>query len=224
MLLLQIPNRKLYMIYRITSFSMTMSYLQCHLFISSFFDFCTAVQSLSTGAYPQSVYYSWCLVRHLFFCIYSPNFDCSSTHLKTLYVRHIFSWMTTNLSILNSSKSGFLLIGWCNQQLAKLNKSLFITIHSIWNLGFFFVENVTFSDQISLRLRLETYRSLPNDRSSRCPSSSVHNPGVALHWGAHVITLSSKLGALYTPSRFQWAYLSELSKPINSTLETQHWM
>jgi len=60
--------------------------------------------------------------------------------------------MTDHLLTLNSSKTEFLLIG-LRQQLAKINTSSLITIHSAHNLGFIFDEHLTFSDQISALLK-----------------------------------------------------------------------
>jgi len=56
--------------------------------------------------------------------------------------------MTANLLTLNSSKTGFLLIG-LKQQLSKIHNSSLTTTHSARNLGFIFDEHLTFSDQIS---------------------------------------------------------------------------
>jgi len=55
--------------------------------------------------------------------------------------------MTANLT-LNSSKTEFLLIGLKNQ-LAKIHNSSLDPSHFARNLGFIFVEHLTFSDQIT---------------------------------------------------------------------------
>ena len=53
----------------------------------------------------------------------------------------ISSWMTANLSTLNTSKTEFLLIG-LKQQRAEINSSLH-TVHSACSLDFIFVEHLT---------------------------------------------------------------------------------
>jgi len=56
--------------------------------------------------------------------------------------------MTANLLTPNFSKTEFLLIGLKNQ-LAKIHNSSLDTSHTARDLGFIFVEHVTFSDQIT---------------------------------------------------------------------------
>jgi len=65
--------------------------------------------------------------------------------------------MTANLSTLGSSKNEFFLVG-LPQQLAKINISSLITVHSARNHGFIFDEHLTFSDQISALSKSCHYR------------------------------------------------------------------
>ena len=83
----------------------------------------------------------------LFFSFYPPRFDSSVKHLQNA-LQQISSWMTANLLTLISSKTEFLLIG-LRKQLGKIHNSSLNTTHSPCNLGFIFVEHLTFSDQIS---------------------------------------------------------------------------
>ena len=69
----------------------------------------------------------------LFFSFYPSVFDSSITQLQHS-LQQISSWMTANLSTLNSSKTESLLIG-LPQQLAKSNTSSLITTHSLMNIS-----------------------------------------------------------------------------------------
>ena len=82
------------------------------------------------------------------FLLFLPlYFDSSISHLQDA-PQHISSWMTANLLTLNSPKTEFLLIGLKNQ-LVKIHNSSLDTSHSARNLGFIFVEYLTFADQIT---------------------------------------------------------------------------
>ena len=72
----------------------------------------------------------------LFFSFHPPYVHSSLTHLHGA-LKQISSWMTSNLSTLNSSKTEFLFIG-LKQQLAKLQNISLNTTHSARNLGFIF--------------------------------------------------------------------------------------
>jgi len=77
------------------------------------------------------------------------NFQAHISHLQNA-LKHITSWMTSNLLYLNCFKTVFLLIG-LKRQLSKIhNSSTSIdTTQSARNLGFVFDEHLSISEQIS---------------------------------------------------------------------------
>jgi len=83
----------------------------------------------------------------LFLSFRQPDFHSSLNRLQDILQQNS-SWMTANLLTLNSSKTEFLLIR-LKQQIAKIHSSSINCTHSARNLGFIFLEHLTFSDQIS---------------------------------------------------------------------------
>jgi len=83
------------------------------------------------------------LMTHNFFLsFYAPDFPSNIIYLFNA-LQHISSWMTANLlTVLNTSKTEFLLIG-LKQQLAKIQNCTLDTTHSARNLGFIFDEHLT---------------------------------------------------------------------------------
>jgi len=85
------------------------------------------------------------------FCSFCPSDLHSNVAHNQNALQHISSWMTSNLLILNTSKTEFLLIG-LKQQLTKIQNCTLNTTHSARNLDFIFAEHLIFSDEIYRRL------------------------------------------------------------------------